>query len=90
MWKRRLGCVAGRQEVGRCRTRGESQGTCKVTCTPLLSSNEAEPTLALKPRGDVIRSPKKIFKKKKENSLCFAPLFPNSQSVQTMKDGQTD
>ena len=40
------------QEVGRCRTRGESQGMCNITHKPLLSSNKAEPTLALKPRGD--------------------------------------
>ena len=58
MWKRWLGCHAGCQEVGRCRTRGESQGTCNVTRTPLLSSNKTEPTLALKPRGDGIISPK--------------------------------
>ena len=61
MWKRQLGCHAGRQEVGRCRTRGESQGTCNVTCTPPLSSNKAEPTLALKPRGDVTRTPPEAF-----------------------------
>ena len=57
MWKRRLSCHAGRQEVSRCCTRGESQGTCNVTRMPPLSSNKAEPTLALKPRGDVTRSP---------------------------------
>ena len=60
-WKRRLGCHAGRQEVGRCRTRGESQGMCNATGTPLLSLNKAEPTLALKPRGDVTRSPKQGY-----------------------------
>ena len=58
MWKRWLGCHAGHQEIGRCRTRGESQGMCNVTHTPPLSSNKAEPTLALKPTGDVTRSPK--------------------------------
>ena len=79
MWKRQLGCHAGHQEVSRYRTRGESQGTCNVTRMPLLSLNKAEPTLALKPRGDVTRSlkqgyqwphkkdsgPPKILKKKK-------------------------
>ena len=55
---RRLGCHAGCQEVGRCGSRGESQGTCNVTRLPPLSSNKAEPTLALKPRGHVTRSPK--------------------------------
>ena len=31
----------------------------RISCTPLQSSNKAEPTLALKPRGDVTRSQKK-------------------------------
>ena len=80
MWKRQPGCHAGCQKVGRCCTRGESQGTCNVTHTPPLSSNKAELTLALKPRGDVTRSlkqgyqwphkkdssPPKIFKKNKK------------------------
>ena len=30
MWKRQLGCHAGRQEVSRCHTRGESRGTCNM------------------------------------------------------------
>ena len=29
-----------------------------VTCMPLPSANKAETTLALKPRGDITRSPK--------------------------------
>ena len=39
----RFGCHAGRQEVSKCRTRGEFQGTCnmytsaKCVCTPLPS-----------------------------------------------------
>ena len=61
MWKRRLGCHSGCQKVGRCCTRGESQGMCNVTHTPPLSSNKAEPTLALKPRGHVTRSPKQEY-----------------------------
>ena len=56
MWKIQLGCHAGHQEVSRCHTRGESQGMCNVTCMPQLSSNKAEPTLALKPKGDVSQS----------------------------------
>ena len=32
-----------------------------VIHTPLHSSNKAEPTLALKPRGDVTRSPKQGY-----------------------------
>ena len=84
MWKRWLSCHAGCQEVGRCHTRGESQGMCNVTSTPPLSSNKAEPTLALNPeetspevqnRG--ISGPTKrthvlqnFFKKKEINWLC--------------------
>ena len=57
----RLGSHAGRQEVSRCNTRCESQGTCNATRTPPPSANKAEPTLALKPRGDVTRSPKQGY-----------------------------
>ena len=32
-----------------------------ISRTPLQSSNKAEPTLALKPRGDVTRSPKQGY-----------------------------
>ena len=32
-----------------------------ITGTPLPSTNKAEPTLALKPRGDVTRSPKQGY-----------------------------
>ena len=44
---------ADRQEVGKCSTRGESWGTNR-------NANKAEPTLALKPRGDVTRNPKQV------------------------------
>ena len=57
-WKRQLGCHAGHQAVGRCLIRGESQGTCNITRMPQLSTNKAEPTLALNPRGDITRSAK--------------------------------
>ena len=30
--------------------RSAGEGMCNVTCTPLLSLNKVEPTLALKPR----------------------------------------
>ena len=32
----------------------------RILRTPLPSANKAEPTLALKPRGDVTRSPKRV------------------------------
>ena len=51
-----ISCHAGHQEVSRCHTRGESQGTyityVSAKCEYRL------PTLALKPRGDITRSPK--------------------------------
>ena len=69
----------GRQEVGKCSTRGESWGMY-ITFASAKIANKAEPTLALKPRGDVTRNPKqgyqwpqkrtcvrqKLFKKKKK------------------------
>ena len=70
MWKRQLSCHTGHQEVSRCHTRGESQGTCNITHTPPLSSNKAEPTLALKPRGEVTRSPKQGYQWPQEKDSC--------------------
>ena len=70
MWKRWLGYHDGHQGVGRCRTRSESQGTCNVTHTPLLSVNKAEPTLALKPRGDVTRNPKQGYQWPHKKDPC--------------------
>ena len=70
MWKRWLSCHAGCQEVCRCHTRGESQGMCNVTRSPLLNSNKAEPTLALKPRGDVTRSPKQGYQWPHKKDSC--------------------
>ena len=51
MWKRRLSC----QEVSRCHNRGKSQGMCNIH---LNTAQIRLPTLALKPRGEVTRSPK--------------------------------
>ena len=48
---------AGRQEVGKCSTRGESWGMY-ITFASAKIANKAEPILALKPRGDVTRNPK--------------------------------
>ena len=56
--------------------RGESQGRCspevnlRERVTPLLSSNKAEPTLALKPREDVTRSPKQGYQWPREKDSC--------------------
>ena len=75
MWKRWLSCHAGHQEVGKCCTRGESQGMCNVTHMPLLSSNKAEPTLALKPRGDITRSRKQGYQWPHKKDSCPPKIF---------------
>ena len=54
------GCVPGRQEVGKCSTRDESWGMY-ITFASAKIANKAEPTLALKPRGDVTRNPKQGY-----------------------------
>ena len=51
------------------------QGTCNVTCMPPLSSNKAEPTLALKPRGDVTRSPKQGYQWPHKKDSCPPNFF---------------
>ena len=43
------GCDAGGQEVGMCSTRGGSQGMY----IRFTSANKTEPTLTLKPRGEI-------------------------------------
>ena len=43
---------------------------CNVTRTPPLSSNKAEPTLALKPKGDVTRSPKQGYQWPHKKDSC--------------------
>ena len=50
---------AGHQEVGRCSTRGGSQGM-HITFTSAKQVNKAESTLALKPL-DVARNPKQGY-----------------------------
>ena len=55
-----IGCYAGIIHWQRCHTRGESQRTYISHMLP-PSANKAEPTLALKPRGDITRSPKEGY-----------------------------
>ena len=78
---------AGRQEVGKCSTRGESWGMY-ITFASAKIANKAEPTLALKPRGDVTRNPKqgyqwpqkghvsaqKLLKKKKKKTKKLSKI----------------
>ena len=60
---------AGRQEVGKCSTRGESWGMY-ITCASAKIANKAEPTLALKPRGDVTRNPKQGYQWPQKKDMC--------------------
>ena len=46
----------------------------RLTRMPLSSANKAKPTLALKPRADVIRSPNKGVSVVPQNDLC-PPFF---------------
>ena len=83
MWGRRLAAMLALY-TGKCVTPEVNLREC-ISCTPPHSSNKAEPTLALKPRGDVTRSPKqgyqwphkwtcvqqKFFKKKKNTQLAY-------------------
>ena len=82
---------AGRQEVGKCSTRGESWGMY-ITFASAKIANKAEPTLALKPRGDVTRNPKqgvpvpqkkghvsaKYFKKKNKKNFSQKSYAANA------------
>ena len=53
------GCRAGCQEVDRCSTRGGSQGL--YTTFASTKAYKADPSLALKPRGDITRNPKQRY-----------------------------
>ena len=52
-----VGHYAGHQEVGRYHTRGECQAMYMYATTKVMKVQIRLLTLALKPRGDVIRSP---------------------------------
>ena len=62
------------QEVGKCSTRGESWGMY-ITSTSTKIVNKAEPTLALKPRGDVTRNPKQGYQWPQKRTCVRQKLF---------------
>ena len=69
------GCDAGCQKASRCSTRGEIFGGMYITFTPIQEANKAEPTLALKPRGDVTRNPKQEYQwPPKRTCMCAKNL----------------
>ena len=65
---------AGRQEVGKCSTRGESWGMY-ITFASAKIANKAEPTLALKPRGDITRNPKQGYQWPQKKDMCPPKTF---------------
>ena len=69
---------AGRQEVGKCSTRGESREMC-ITFASAKIANKAEPTLALKPRGDVTRNPKQGYQWPQKKDMCPPKTFKKKQ-----------
>ena len=71
-----LGCEVGHQEVSRCCTGGESRGTCNLYAS--MQVRIRLPTLALKPRGDVTKSPKHGYQwpdKKEKGKFFFKKLL---------------
>ena len=69
---------AGRQEVGKCSTRGESWGMY-ITFASAKIANKAEPTLALKPRGDVTRNPKQGYQWPQKRTCVRQKLFKKNK-----------
>ena len=76
---------AGRQEVGKCSTRGESWGMY-ITFASAKIANKAEPTLALKPRGDVTRNPKQGYQwPQKRTCECVRQKLLKKKKKKRMK-----
>ena len=71
---------AGRQEVGKCSTRGESWGMY-ITFASAKIANKAEPTLALKPRGDVTRNPKQGYQWPPKKDMCPPKTLKKKKKV---------
>ena len=72
-WKRIAWYHTGHQDIGRCCTRNESQGTGNMY---------ASATLALKLRGDVTRSTKRGYQWPHKKDLC---LSKNKKKVDLLK-----
>ena len=71
---------AGRQEVGKCSTRGESWGMY-ITFASAKITNKAEPTLALKPRGDITRNPKQGYQWPQKRTCVRQKLFKKTKKT---------
>ena len=66
-WMKRLNCHAGCQDVNRCHTTGESG---EPVAHRWQRTQVKEFTLALKPRTDMIRSPKQRYQWPHKKDLC--------------------
>ena len=79
MWKRQLSCHAGHQEVGRCHTRGEAEGTC----TPSPSANKAAPDISRSIQNRGISGPQKgLMSSKNEKKTIIAQLISEQAAVE--------
>ena len=67
------GCTPATKRFGKCSTRGESWGMY-ITFASTKIVNKAEPTLALKPRGDVTRNPKQGYQWPKKRTCVRQKL----------------
>ena len=67
---------AGRQEIGKCNTRGGSRGTY-ITFASAMRIRQ--PTLALKPRGDVTRNPKQGYQWPQKWTCVRQKLFKKNK-----------
>ena len=72
---------ADRQEVGKCSTRAESWGMYITFASAKKIANKAEPTLALKPRGDVTRNPKQGYQWPQKKGHVSAKNFKKKQKL---------
>ena len=66
-------CHAGCQEVGRCCTRGESRE--HISHMPPSKVKIRLPTLVLKPRENITRSPKQGYQWPHKKDLCPPNIF---------------
>ena len=55
---------------------------CNITRMPPPSANKAEPTLALKPRGDITRSPKQGYQWPHKKDSCPPKIFLKNNKKQ--------
>ena len=75
-------------QVGKCSTRGGSRGMY-ITFASAKNAIKAEPTVALKPGGDVTRNPKQGYSGLKKRTCVRQKLKKKHNNRQTNKDKNT-